>query len=47
MHKYRELRYIETQTLHAVAGLILNLAFHTEDLDGVGETVKHFLLPNL
>ena len=30
-----------------VAGLILNLTFHTEDPDGVGETVNIFLLPDI
>ena len=30
-----------------MAGLILSLAFHTEDPDGVEDTVNIFLLPNL
>ena len=30
-----------------VAGLILNLTIHTENPDGVGETVNIFLLPDL
>ena len=30
-----------------MSGLILNLAFHTEEPDGVGDKVKILLLPNL
>ena len=32
---------------HAVAGIISNLRFYREDLNGVGYTIKLFLLPNL
>ena len=34
-------------TSHAVAGLILNLNFHTKDPYGVGDTVNILLFPNL
>ena len=30
-----------------VAGLLIRLAFHTEDPDGVGGIVKNFLFPDL
>ena len=33
--------------MHAVAILILNLTFHTEDPDGVGDTVKVLLFTDL
>ena len=35
------------QTSHVVAGSILNTAFYTEDLNGVGDTVNIFLFPGL
>ena len=41
------MRYKAQQILHAVAGLILNLAFHMEDQYGVVYMVNIFLFPDL
>ena len=47
MHKESKLRYNAPRISHAVAGLIPNLAFHTEDPDGVRITMKILVFPNL
>ena len=47
LNKARELRYKASKNLHVVAGLILNLKFHEEDPDGVGDKVDFFLFPDL
>ena len=46
-NKARELRYKATRISHIVAGLLLSLAFYTEDPDGIGNTATIFLLPGL
>ena len=43
----KSLRFCTLHTPHAVAVMLIVLAFHTKDPDGVGYTLNIFLLPNL
>ena len=47
VHKAHELHYNAPHISDVVVGLILNLDFHTEDTDRVGDTVQIFIFPNL
>ena len=47
LHKEYELQYKPPCIYHAVAGLILDLGFYTEEPDGVRDMVKIFLLPGI
>ena len=46
-HKAGEMSYKAPCISYAVVGLVLNLAFHIEDPDEAGYTVKNFLFPDL
>ena len=46
-HKARELRYKANRISYIVAGIMLSLAFHTEDPDGFVDTVDIFLFTDL
>ena len=46
-YKAFEICYKAPWISHVVSGLVLNLAFHKEDPDGVRFTVKIFLFPDL
>ena len=46
LHNLLKLCYKSPSILHAISGLILNLAFSTEYPDRVVDTVKIFLLPD-
>ena len=45
LRKSRELRYRALCISRAIAGMILNLEFLTEDPDGVGDKLNIFLFP--
>ena len=47
MHKVHGLSCKAPHISHEVTSLILNLTLHTEDLDGIGDTVIILMFPDL
>ena len=43
----KSLRFLHPHIPHAVAVMVMAIAFHTKDLDGVGYKLNIFLFPNL
>ena len=41
------LRFHPPRTPHAIAVMVMDLAFHTKDPDGVGDALNIFLFPDL